>query len=119
MQQRSCCETKRFAAGALSLQAVFVAPFAHTVENGDKGATAFRERIFDFRRDLWIFFAVHELVGFQLFEGGAEGFVGDIADIAFHFVEANNAELHQRVEDGHFVFAVDERQRVVKSCRFQ
>ena len=95
-------------AAFLCLETVLVSPFAHLVKNGYEGFSTVGETVFNFRRYLWIFLPVDELVSFQFLKGGTEGLIGNVSDIFFHFVEPDDAELHQGIEDGHFILPVDE-----------
>ena len=51
----------------------------------------------------------------QLLQGGTQSFVGDPADILFHLIESHHTKFHQGIEDGHFVFSVDERKGITES----
>ena len=57
------------------------------------------------------------MVSFQLFKGGAEGLVGNPADISFHLVETYDTEFHQGVEYRHLVFPVYQRKGIAEAGR--
>lgn len=100
-------------------QSVFGAPFAHAVQDGNEGAASFGEAVLHLRRNLGIFFPVNELIRLKLFQGGAQGLVGNAPDIALHFIEPHHAEFHQCIQDGHFIFPVDQGKGVAESGRSQ
>ena len=51
----------------------------------------------------------------QLFQRQAECFVRYAADVAFKFTVTHYAKLHKAVQNNHFVFAVNQRQRVAEA----
>lgn len=96
-------------------QPVLLPPLAHAVEYRYQRFSALGKAVFDLRRNLRIFLSVYEPVGLELLERRAERLVRNAADIFFHLVEAHDAELHQSVENRHFIFPVYQRERVAES----
>ena len=96
-----------------------LSPGTHLVKNGDEGFSALRQAIFHLRRYLRIFLPMDQAVSLQLFQRSAKRFVGNTADILFHLVEADDAKAHQRIEDKHFIFSLNERHRVIEPGFFQ
>ena len=60
-----------------------------------------------------------KLVSFQLFKGGAEGLVGNAADISLHLVETYDTEFHQGVEYRHLVFPIYQGKSVAEAGRYK
>ncbi len=98
-------------------QSVLVSPLAHSIQNRDQGFATLGQAVFYLGWDLRVFLPVDQLVCLQLFQGGAQGLVGDFSNVLFHLIEADDAEFHESVEDGHLVFPVDERQGIAEPCR--
>ena len=94
---------------------ILLTPFAHAVEDGHEGLAALGKSVLHFRRDLRVFRADNQFVGFELFQRKAQRLEGDALDVPLQHVEPHDPEFHERVENGHFVFAADERQRVAES----
>ena len=42
-------------------------------------------------------------------------FIRNAADILFHFVKPHHLKTHQGIQDGHLVFAIDERQSIAET----
>lgn len=97
------------------LQPVSIAPLTHPVQNGNQGFSPLCQTVFHLWGNLRIFLSMDQLVCLQLLQSRAQGLIGDFSDILFHFIETDNAEFHQRIENGHLVFAVDQRKRVAES----
>ena len=73
---------------------VFIAPVTHQIQDRHQRFSALRKAVLHFGRDLGIFFPMDEPVCFKLFQRGAQGLVGDIADIFFHLVKPDDPEFH-------------------------
>ena len=58
---------------------------------------------------------MNQSIGFQLLQSGTEGFIRNAADILFHFVKPHHRKTHQGIQDGHLVFAIDERQSIAET----
>lgn len=102
--------------GPLCGKPVPLSPFAHGIQERHQGSAPFRQAVFHLWRNLRVFLPVHQPVGFQLLQGGAQGLIGDLPDVALHFVEPYHLELHKRIENRHFVFAVDQGEGIAESC---
>lgn len=59
------------------------------------------------------------MICFQFFQVRAERLVRDRFQITFQFIEPHDLELHQAIQDHHFVFAGYERERVAESRIFK
>ena len=59
------------------------------------------------------------MICFQFFQVRAERLVRDIFQIPFQLIESHDLELHQTIQNDHFVFARYERERVAESGIFK
>ena len=94
---------------------ILLSPFAHPVQDRDEGSAPLCQAVFHLWGNLGIFLPVDKLIRLQLLQCGAEGLIGNTVDVPFHLVESNHTELHQSIQDGHFIFPADQGQGVAEA----